>query len=73
VWPLALRTVSLCCDKLNIQDARQPRCDLVLHVEEIGTGLVEPLGLEMRPRLGVDELCVDANAVAPLCTLPPLT
>jgi hypothetical protein len=31
-------------DELGIQRARQARDDFVLHVEEIGEGLVEPLG-----------------------------
>jgi hypothetical protein len=44
--------------------ARQARDDFVLHVEEIGQGLVEPLGPEMIARLRVDELNIDAQAVA---------
>ena len=43
---------------------RQARDDLVLHVEEIGQRLVEPLGPEMIAGLGVDELHVDAHAIA---------
>ena len=42
----------------------KPRNDLVLHVEEIGQGLVEALGPEMIAGLGIDELDVDAHAVA---------
>ena len=38
--------------------------DLVLHVEEIGDGLVEALGPEVRAGLGVDQLHVDAHAVS---------
>jgi hypothetical protein len=34
----------------------------VLHLEEIGHGLVETLGPEMAAALGVDQLRVDANA-----------
>ncbi len=44
--------------------ACHPRDDFVLHVEEIGQGLIEPLGPEMTARLGVDELHVDAHAVS---------
>ena len=42
----------------------EARDDLVLHVEKIGDRLVEPLGPEMMPALGVDELHVDAHAVS---------
>ena len=51
-------------DELGVQRARQPRDDFVLHVEEIGERLVEPLGPEMVAGLGVDELHVDAHAVS---------
>ena len=51
-------------DELGVQRARQPRDDFVLHVEEIGEGLVEPLGPEMIARFRVDELHVDAHAVS---------
>ena len=51
-------------DELGVQRARQPRDDFVLHVEEIGERLVEPLGPEMIAGFGVDELDVDAHAVS---------
>ena len=51
-------------DELGVQRARQARDDFVLHVEEIGERLVEPLGPEMIARFGVDELDVDAHAVS---------
>ena len=51
-------------DELGVERARQARDDFVLHVEEIGQGLVEPLGPEMIARFGVDELHVDAHAVS---------
>jgi len=53
-------------DELGVQRIRQPRDDFVLHVEEVGQRLVEPLGPEMIACFGVDELHVDAhsNAVA---------
>ena len=50
-------------DELSIQRVRQARDDFVLHVEEIGQGLVEPLGPQMIAGLGVDKLHVDAHAV----------
>ena len=33
-------------DKLGVQGVRQTRDDLILHVEEIGERLIEPLGPE---------------------------
>ena len=51
-------------DELGVQRARQARDDFVLHVEEIGERLVEPLGPEMIAGFGVDELHVDAHAVS---------
>ena len=51
-------------DELGVQRARQARDDVVLHVEEIGQGLVKPLGPEMIAGFGVDELDVDAHAGA---------
>ena len=51
-------------DELGVERACQPRDDFVLHVEEIGQRLVEPLGPEMIAGFGVDELHVDAHAVA---------
>ena len=51
-------------DELGVQRACQARDDFVLHVEEIGERLVEPLGPEMIARFGVDELDIDAHAVS---------
>jgi hypothetical protein len=48
----------------KLQRPSQPRDDFVLHVEEIGQGLVEPLGPEMIARFGVDELHVDTHATS---------
>jgi hypothetical protein len=42
-----------------VGDARN---DLVLHLEEVGDGLVEAFGPEMRSDLRFDELDVDAHA-----------
>ena len=51
-------------DELGVQRAGQAGDDFVLHVEEIGQRLVEPLGPEMIARFGVDELHIDAHAVS---------
>ena len=51
-------------EELAVQGARQARDDFVLHIEEIGQGLVEPFRPEMIPRSGVDELDVDAHATS---------
>ena len=51
-------------DEFGVERARQARDDFVLHVEEIGERLVEPLGPEMIAGFGVDELHVDAHAVS---------
>ena len=59
-----LRASRLGGDEFGVQRARQARDDLVLHVEQIGERLVEPLGPEMIAGLGVDELDVDAHAVS---------
>jgi hypothetical protein len=40
------------------------RDDVILHVEEIGERLVEPLDPKMAARSCVDELHVDAHAVS---------
>ena len=51
-------------DELRIQRVSQARDDFVLHIEEIGQRLVEPLGPEMIARFGIDELHVHAHAVS---------
>ena len=51
-------------DELGVQRACETRDDFVLHVEEIGERLVEPLGPEMIAGFGVDELHVEALADA---------
>jgi hypothetical protein len=40
--------------ELGVERARKPGDDFVLHVEEIGQRLIEPLGPEMIARFGVD-------------------
>ena len=49
---------------MGVKRACQARDDFVLHVEEIGQGLVEPLGPEMVAGFGVDELHVDTHAIS---------
>ena len=51
-------------DKLGVQRVRQTRDDLILHIEEIGERLIEPLGPEMIAGFGVDKLHVDAHAIS---------
>ena len=46
-----------------VQTVGQSRHDVILQFEEIGQGVIEPVGPEMRPGFGVDELRVDADAV----------
>ena len=50
--------------ELGVQRPSQPRDDFVLHVEQVGQGLVEPLCPEMIAGFGVDELHIDAHAIA---------
>ena len=51
-------------DEFGVQRRRQARDDFVLHVEEIGQRLVEPLGPKMIAGFGVDELHIDPHAVS---------
>ena len=44
--------------ELVVQRACRARDDFVLHVKEIGQGLVEPVGPEMIARLRVNELLI---------------
>ena len=64
------RAPRFCGDQLCPQLIGKPRYDLVLHIKEVGQGLVEPLGPEMRAGLGVDELDIDAQPIAERWTLP---
>ena len=59
-----LRTARLGLDEFGLKLVRQPCDDLVLHAEEVGQGLVEALGPEMRSGLGLDQLHVDAHAAS---------
>ena len=58
------RAARLGGDQLRAQLIGKPRDDFVLHVEEVGHGLIEALGPEMRAGLRVDELDVDAQPIA---------
>ena len=51
-------------EELRAERIGEPRDDLVLHVEEVGNGLVEPFRPEMGAARGVDELDVDAHSAA---------
>ena len=59
-----LRAVRLSVDELGLKLVREPRDDLVLHVEEIGERLVEPFGPQVRASLGLDQLHIDAHAIS---------
>jgi hypothetical protein len=50
--------------ELGVQRVCQARDDIILHVEEIGERLVEPLGPQVTAGFGIDELHVDAHAGA---------
>jgi hypothetical protein len=56
VRPLALRPLAFRRDQLDADPARQPRGDLVLHVEQIGAWLVEAFGPEMCAGVCIDDL-----------------
>ena len=59
-----LRPSRLDAGDLGAQLVGDPRDDLVLHVEQFGDRLVEPLGPEMGGRLRLDQLHVDPHPVA---------
>ena len=58
-------------DQLRAQLAGEPSNNVVLHLEQIGQFLVETLGPEMRAGVAIDQLYVNAHAVAPALH-PPL-
>lgn len=68
---LEIRAPAFGGHQLNADGSRQPRNDLVLHIEEVGARLVESLSPQMRARFGVDQLRVDAHAIA-ACLYAPL-
>ena len=57
-------TARLGRDEWCTQRASQARDDFVLHVEEIGDRLIEPLRPKMTACLGIDELNIDTHAPA---------
>ena len=59
--------------ELGVERACRARDDLVLHVEEIGEWLVEPLRPEVTAKLGIDELRVERMRFTPRCILPSRT
>jgi hypothetical protein len=52
------------CDQLRTQLIGKARDNFILHVEQVGDWLVEALGPEMRTRLRVDKLDVNAQPIA---------
>src|SRR5271166_2066662 len=59
----SLRPPSLGVHELRAERVRKTGNDFVLHVEEVGQGLVEPFRPKMMAALGVDELDADAHSV----------
>ncbi len=49
---------------MRIQRIGEPRYDFVLHIEEVGDGLVEALGPQVIAGFGVDQLHVHPKPVA---------
>ncbi len=64
IGPLARRPPAFGRGELDLDHAGEPGDNLVLHAEEIGARLVEPLGPEMRPSVRVDQLRVDPDTVS---------
>src|SRR5262245_18744989 len=58
------RSLLLGRDELGIQGVGEPRYDFVLHVEQVGYGLIEPLGPKLIAGFGVDQLHVDPKSIA---------
>ena len=57
----------LCLNELGIQCVGEPRYDFVLHIEQIGDRLIEPLGPQVIAGSGVDQLYVHPKPLrAPL-------
>src|SRR5438445_9161424 len=63
LWLLALDAPCFCYHQLEVHSPREPRCDLVLHVEEVHARLIEALRPEMCARFCVDELRIHAQAI----------
>ena len=59
-----LRSSRLGLNELGFQRIGEPRYDFVLHVEEVGDGLVEALCPKMDTGFGVDQLHVHPKLVA---------
>ena len=68
-----LRPPRLSLNELGIQRVGEPRYDFVLHIEQIGDGLIEPLGPKVIAGLGINQLHVHAKPVAARCTEPSST
>ena len=64
VRSFAFRPLAFRGHQLDADDSRQPRGDLILHVEEVASQLIEALGPEVRASVGINQLRVHAYAVA---------
>ena len=58
------RSPSLGCHQPGIERVGEPRYNFVLHIEEVGNGLVEAVGPQMIAGFGVDQLYIDPEPVA---------
>ena len=58
------RSPRLGFDELGIQRVGEPGYDFVLHIEQIGDGLVEALGPKVIAGFGIDQLHVHPKPVA---------
>ena len=58
------RSPCLSGNELGIQRVSKPGDNFVLHIEQIGDGLVEPLGPQVIAGLGIDKLHVHPEPVA---------
>src|SRR6516225_8166245 len=59
-----LRALCLGGNEFGIERVAKPRYDFVLHVKEVGNGLVKTLGPEVIAGFGIDQLHVHPKAVA---------
>ena len=68
-----LRSPCLSGHELGIQCVSKPGDNFVLHIEQIGDGLVEPLGPQVIAGLSIDKLHVHPEPLPLRCTEPSRT
>jgi hypothetical protein len=52
------------CDELRVERIGEPGDNLVLHIEKVSYRLVEPFRPKVIAGFGIDQLNVDAHAIA---------